>query len=298
MAKSKVYFSRKISPANVIKMYEALGVELPGKVACKVHSGEGGNQNFIRPNFWKPMVDKVNGTIIECCTAYPGPRLKGDTHQQLMKDHGWVTAFGEDRVDVMDAEGPDFVIDYPEGKILKKDVVGKTITNYDSCLVLSHFKGHGMGGFGGALKQLSIGFGSSAGKSLIHSAGQCDDPGTRRAFAAQQDDFITCMADAAGAVVKHFDGKMAFISVARDLSVDCDCMPTAVPPCMADIGMFASLDPVAIDKACLDMVYNSDDPGKAEMIERIESRHGQFIIPDAVALGYGSDEYELIDLDK
>ncbi len=297
MAKSKVYFTRNISPANVIKLYEALGVELPGKVACKVHTGEAGNQNFIRPNFWKPMVDKLDGTIVECNIAYPGARLTTEGHKKVIEDHGWNKKF-ENRVVIMDAEGPDYVIDYPEGKILKKDVVGKEIVNYDSCLVLSHFKGHGMGGFGGALKQLSIGFGSSAGKSLIHSAGQCDDPGTRRAFAAQQDDFITCMADAAGAVVKHFDGKMAFISVARDLSVDCDCMPTAVPPCMADIGMFASLDPVAIDKACLDAVYASNDPGKAELIERIESRHGQFIIPDAVALGYGSDEYELIDLDK
>jgi len=298
MAKTKVYFTRKISPANVIKLYEALGVEMTGNVAIKVHTGEAGNQNFIRPNFWKPMVDKIGGNVVECCTAYPGMRVKPEDHKKVLDMNGWNARF-EGKMDIMDAE-EDYVLDFPEGKILKKDYVGKNILNYDSCIVLSHFKGHPGGGFGGALKQLSIGFGSSVGKSLIHSAGTCAEPCSKNTFSASQADFVQSMADAAGAVVKYFRGKgqMAFVTVAKDISVDCDCIPNAPAPCMADIGIFASTDPVAIDKACLDMVYNSDDPGRDTLVERIESRLGQYIIPDAVALGYGTDDYELVDLDK
>ncbi len=296
--KSKVYFTKEITPEKVVDMYRALGVELPGKVAAKVHSGEKGNQNFLRPDFWKPMVEAVDGTIVECNTAYGkafvGVRDYTDEHRKLIEYHGWNRLF---HVDLMDAEGPDLVWPVKNGKILKTNTVGKNIANYDSMLVLAHFKGHPMGGYGGALKQLSIGCASRAGKALIHSGGKSNDNIEAWNVHAEQDAFCEAMADAASTVVEHFKGKIAFINVMKNLSVDCDCTAVAEDPCMKDIGILSSLDPVAIDQACLDLIYAAkDDPGQAHFIERVESRHGVHTIEAAAALGFGSREYELITL--
>ena len=296
--KSKVYFSKDITPEKVVEMYRALGVELPGKVAVKVHSGEKGNQNFLRPDFWKPMVETVDGTIVECNTAYGkafgGVRDYTDEHRKLIEYHGWNRLF---HVDLMDAEGPDIVWPVQNGKILKTNTVGKNILNYDSMLVLAHFKGHPMGGYGGALKQLSIGCASRAGKALIHSGGRSDDNIKAWDVHAEQDNFCEAMADAASTVVEHFKGKIAFINVMKNLSVDCDCTAVAEDPCMKDIGILSSLDPVAIDQACIDLIYAAkDDPGQAHFIERVESRHGVHTIEAAAELGFGSREYELITL--
>lgn len=294
--KSKVYFTRDIAPEKVVEMYRALGVELPGKVAVKVHSGEKGNQNFLRPDFWKPMVEAVDGTIVECNTAYGkaygGVRDYTDEHRKLIEYHGWNRLF---HVDLMDAEGPDLVWPVNNGKILKTNSVGKNIVNYDSMLVLAHFKGHPMGGYGGALKQLSIGCASRAGKALIHSGGKSNDNIEAWNVHAEQDNFCEAMADAASTVVEHFKGKIAFINVMKNLSVDCDCCVVAEDPCMKDIGILASLDPVAIDQACMDLIYAAkDDPGQAHFLERVESRHGVHTIETAADLGFGSREYELI----
>lgn len=295
--KSKVYFSREITPEKVAELYHALQIELPGKVAVKVHSGEKGNQNYLHPEFWKPMVDDVQGTIVECNTAYgdatEGVRDHTDTHLKLLEEHGWTTYFG---VDLMDAEGPDIIWPIHNGKILHENHVGKNITHYDSMLVLAHFKGHPMGGYGGALKQLSIGCASAAGKALIHSAGKSADR-----FACWQEHasnvvFPEAMADAAYSVVDHFKERIAFINVMKNLSVDCDCCAVAEDPCMKDIGILASLDPVAIDQACIDLVMQSDDPGKDHFMERVNSRNGIHTIEAAADLGLGSREYELIEL--
>ena len=295
--KSKVYFTREISPEKVVEMYHTLGVELPGKVAVKVHSGEKGNQNFLRPEFWKPMVDEVKGTIVECNTAYGdaagGVRDNTPQHLQRIEYHGWNKYFD---VDLMDAEGPDVVWEIPNGKILKQNLVGKDIMNYDSMLVLAHFKGHPMGGYGGALKQLSIGCASRAGKALIHSAGVTDDRYGCWKQHASNVVFPEAMADAAMSVVEHFKGKLAFINVMKNLSVDCDCCQVAEDPCMKDIGILASLDPVAIDQACMDLVYSSNDPGRDHFVKRVESRNGIHTIEAAADLGYGSREYELIEM--
>ena len=294
---AKVYFSRDISPEKVVELYRRLGVELPGKVAVKVHSGEKGNQNFLRPDFWKPMVDAVRGTVVECNTAYGdaagGVRDNTASHLKLIEYHGWNKYFD---VDLMDAEGPDVVWDIPNGKVLKKNTVGKNILNYDSMLVLAHFKGHPMGGYGGALKQLSIGCASRAGKALIHSAGVSDDRYECWEKHAGSVAFPEAMADAAMSVVEHFEGKIAFINVMKNLSVDCDCCVVAEDPCMKDIGILASLDPVAIDQACIDLVMKSDDPGREHFMERVNSRNGIHTIEAAADLGYGSREYELIKL--
>ena len=294
---AKVYFSRDISPEKVVELYRRLGVELPGKVAVKVHSGEKGNQNFLRPDFWKPMVDAVRGTVVECNTAYGdaagGVRDHTASHLKLIEYHGWNKYFD---VDLMDAEGPDVVWDIPNGKVLKKNTVGKNILNYDSMLVLAHFKGHPMGGYGGALKQLSIGCASRAGKALIHSAGASDDRYECWEKHASSVAFPEAMADAAMSVVEHFEGKIAFINVMKNLSVDCDCCAVAEDPCMKDIGILASLDPVAIDQACIDLVMKSDDPGREHFMERVNSRNGIHTIEAAADLGYGSREYELIEL--
>ena len=294
---AKVYFSRDISPEKVVELYRRLGVELPGKVAVKVHSGEKGNQNFLRPDFWKPMVDAVRGTVVECNTAYGdaagGVRDHTASHLKLIEYHGWNKYFD---VDLMDAEGPDVVWDIPNGKVLKKNTVGKNILNYDSMLVLAHFKGHPMGGYGGALKQLSIGCASRAGKALIHSAGVSDDRYECWEKHASSVAFPEAMADAAMSVVEHFEGKVAFINVMKNLSVDCDCCVVAEDPCMKDIGILASLDPVAIDQACIDLVMKSDDPGREHFMERVNSRNGIHTIEAAADLGYGSREYELIEL--
>ncbi len=286
--KSKVFFSKEITPEKVVELFSALNKELPGKVAVKLHSGEKGNQNFLGPDFWKPMVEKVKGTVVECNTAYEGSRNTTERHIETMREHGWSEAF---TVDIMDAEGPDMELDIPDGKMIKKDYVGKNMANYDSMLVLSHFKGHPMGGFGGALKQLSIGCGSSYGKAYIHGAGEPE-----KIWTADHDSFLESMADSAGAVFKYFKGNIAFINVMKNMSVDCDCCAVAEDPCLADIGIMASLDPVAIDQACIDKVYACDDPGKAHFIERVESRNGVHTIEAAAELGYGSREYELIEI--
>ena len=294
MEKSKVYFIKDITPENMIKAYEAVGKKLEGKVAVKMHSGEQGNQNYLRPEFVKDMIHHVNGTVVECNTAYEGARNSTEKHRELIKEHEWEKYFP---FDLMDAEGPDMELDISNGKILKKNYVGKNLANYDSLLVLSHFKGHAMGGYGGALKQLSIGCASSAGKTLIHTAGVTDEQTKLFDNLPLQDHFLEAMADAAESVVNYFKGNAVYINVMKNISVDCDCDGHASAPCMQDIGILASLDPVAIDQACLDLVYNSEDSGKDKLIERIESLHGVHTVEAAAELGVGSREYELITLD-
>lgn len=287
--KSKVYFSREITPEKVAELYTLLGVKLGGKVAVKLHSGEVGNQNFLKPDFWKPIIEEVGGTVVECNTAYEGGRNTTAKHLKTIKRHGWTKYFD---VDLMDAEGPDLVLDIPEGKVIKKNYVGKNLADYNSLLVLSHFKGHPMGGYGGALKQLSIGIASSFGKAYIHGAGVPADIWT-----SDHDSFLESMADAALSIVRYFDGKIVYINVMKNLSVDCDCCAVAEDPCMKDIGILISTDPVAIDKACVDLVYAAkDDPGQKHFIERVESRNGVHTIDAAAALGVGSKEYELIEV--
>lgn len=286
--KSKVFFSREITPEKVVELYRAAGKELPGRVAVKVHSGEEGNQNFLHPDFWEPMVEDVNGTIVECNTAYAGSRNTTEKHMATMEKHGWSKYF---KVDLLDAEGPDLVLDIPDGKRIKKNYVGKDIVNYDSLLVLSHFKGHPMGGYGGALKQLSIGCASSFGKAYIHGTGEPEKIRT-----ADHDSFLESMADAASSVVKLFKGNAVYVNVMKNMSVDCDCCAVTEDPCLADIGVLVSTDPVAVDQACVDLVYACDDPGKAHFLERVESRNGVHTIEAAAAMGIGSREYELIEL--
>lgn len=295
MEKAKVYFIKEITPENIVRIYEALGKKLPGKVAVKMHSGEQGNQNYLRPEFVKDMVDYVKGTVVECNTAYEGARNSTEKHKKLIKEHEWDKYFP---FDLLDEEGPDMELDVPNGQVLKKNYVGKDLANYDSLLVLSHFKGHAMGGYGGALKQLSIGCASSAGKTLIHTAGATNDQRELFNNLPEQDKFLEAMADAASSVVNYFKGNAAYINVMKNISVDCDCDGNASAPCMKDMGILASTDPIAVDQACLDMVYNSTDPGKDKLIERIESRHGVHTIEAADKLGFGTREYELIDLDK
>lgn len=295
MNRAKVYFTKELTPQAVIRMYEILNVNLPGRVAVKVHSGEKGNQNYLRPAFMKPMVEAVSGTIVECNTAYEGERNSTDKHKKLIESHGWNRYF---HVDLMDAEGPDLELEIPNGKILKKNLVGKTIANYDSMLVLSHFKGHPMGGYGGALKQLSIGCASSVGKCLIHSGGTVTDQEILWDHVAEQDVFCEAMADAAGSIVEYFGGRIAYVSMMCNLSVDCDCCAVAEDPCMKDIGILSSLDPVALDQACIDLIYQSEDPGRDHFIERVETRHGTHTIDAAAELGYGTKEYELIRVDE
>ena len=293
MEKAKVYFTREISPENVVRMYEMLGVKLPGKVAVKVHSGEEGNQNYLHPEFMRPMVEEVDGTIVECNTAYDGARDTTEKHEKLMAAHGWTDYFD---VDIMDADGSDLVFPIENGRVLSENLVGGHLANYSSMLVLSHFKGYPMGGYGGALKQLSIGCASNEGKVNIHTGGATRKQGEFWDKHAEQDDFLEAMAEAAETVVNHFGSNLAYINIACNLSVDCDCCAVAEDPCMSDIGIFASLDPVAIDQACIDAVKNSDDPGRDHLLERIDSKHGTKTIDDAARLGYGTKEYELIEV--
>ena len=294
MDKAKVYFTKEITPESVIKMYEKLGKELPGKVAVKLHSGEQGNQNYIRPEFVKAIVERVNGTVVECNAAYEGARNSTEKHKKLIEDHGWTKYFD---VDIMDADGDDMVLDIPNGKVLKQNFVGKNMKNYDSMLVLSHFKGHPMGGYGGALKQLSIGCASSEGKSWIHSAGHTKDQTVVWGNLPEQNLFLESMADAASSVVNYFKDNILFINVMCNLSVDCDCCAVAEDPCMKDIGILASTDPIAIDQACIDLVYNSKDPGRDHFVERVERQNGRHTIDVAAELGFGTKEYELINVD-
>ena len=294
MDKAKVYFTKEITPESVIKMYEKIGKELLGKVAVKLHSGEQGNQNYIRPEFVKAIVERVNGTVVECNAAYEGARNSTEKHKKLIEDHGWTKYFD---VDIMDADGDDMVLDIPNGKVLKQNFVGKNMKNYDSMLVLSHFKGHPMGGYGGALKQLSIGCASSEGKSWIHSAGKTKDQTIVWNNLPEQNLFLESMADAASSVVNYFKDNILFINVMCNLSVDCDCCAFAEDPCMKDIGILASTDPIAIDKACIDLVYNSKDPGRDHFVARVERQNGTHTIDAANELGFGTKEYELINVD-
>ena len=294
MDKSKVYFIKEITPENIIKAYEVLGKKLPGKVAVKMHSGEKGNQNYLRAEFVKDVIHHVNGTVVECNTAYEGARNSTEKHRKLIEEHEWNKYFP---FDLLDAEGPDMELDVPNGKVLKKNYVGKDLANYDSLLVLSHFKGHAMGGYGGALKQLSIGCASSAGKTLIHTAGVTDDQRELFNNLPEQDRFLEAMADAASSVVKYFNGNAVYINVMKNISIDCDCDGNASAPCMKDIGILASLDPIEVDQACLDLVYNSNDPGKDKLIQRIESLHGVHTVEAAAELGFGSRDYELINIE-
>lgn len=288
MEKAKVYFSKEITKEKVVEMYKVLNKELTGNVAVKVHSGEKGNQNFLKPEFFKDVIEHVNGTIVECNTAYDGERNTTEKHQKLIEDHGWNKYF---KVDLLDAEGPDLEIDIKDGKRITKNYLGKNITNYNSMLVLSHFKGHPMGGYGGALKQLSIGCASSYGKAYIHGAGEPE-----KIWTADHDQFLESMADAAKSVVELFNGNIAYINVMCNMSVDCDCCAKAEDPCMKDIGILSSTDPIALDQACIDLVYNSKDSGKDHLIERIESRNGTYTIECANKLNYGTKEYELIEI--
>ena len=287
--KSKVLFTRTITPEKVLEMYEALGKKVTGKIAFKLHSGEEGNQNFLGPDFWKPVINTIGGTVVECNTAYEGTRNTTERHVKTLKKHGWSVAFD---VDLLDGEGPDMELSIPDGKVIQKNFVGKNLVNYDGMIVLSHFKGHPMGGYGGALKQLSIGVASAYGKAYIHGAGEVE-----KLWTADHDLFLESMADAAKSVHEYFRGNTVYINVMKNMSVDCDCCAKAEDPCMKDIGILISEDPIAIDQACIDLVYASDDPGKDHLIERIESRNGVHTIEAAAALGYGSRDYELIELD-
>lgn len=284
MEKSKVYFMKEISKENLVKIYDALNVKLPGKVAVKVHSGEEGNQNYLRPEFMQDIVKHVNGTIVECNTAYGGERNTTEKHQKLMENHEWSKLYN---VDIMDAE-EQIELPIPEGKVIKVNYVGKDIQNYDSMLVISHFKGHPMGGFGGALKNISIGVASSYGKTYIHGAGEPE-----KIWTADHDKFLESMADADKSIVDYFKENILFINIMCNMSVDCDCCAVAEDPCMQDIGILASTDPVALDQACIDLVYNSNDPGKDHFIERVESRNGVHTIEAAAEIGVGNREYEL-----
>ena len=292
--KSKVYFTRTLTPERVIDMYKALGVELKGNIGVKVHSGEDGNQNYLRPEFLKPMIEYVNGTVIECNTAYPGARNTSEKHKRLFEKHGWYKYFP---VDLMDEEENDLVLDIPNGHVIKRDYVGSHLDRYDSILVLSHFKGHPMGGYGGALKQLSIGFASSRGKAYIHSAGRTEDQYNLWNDLPEQNKFLEAMADAASAVHNKFKGRILYISMMCNMSVDCDCCEVAEDPCMKDIGILASTDPIAIDRACIDLVKASNDPGVPHFMERVTSRNGEHTIEAAEELGFGSTDYELINID-
>ena len=286
--KSKVYFTKELTSEAVLKLYNTLDVKLDGNVCIKVHSGEPGNQNFLRPNFWKSIIDEVDGTIVECNTAYEGRRNTTKAHLLTIKEHGW----NDFKFDLLDATGPDLVLDIPEGKVINKNYLGKNVQKYDSMLVLSHFKGHPMGGYGGAIKQLSIGLASSFGKAYIHGAGVPE-----HIWTADHNKFLESMADAAKSVVDYFKGNIVYINVMKNMSVDCDCCAVAEDPCIKDIGMLISTDPIAIDQACIDLVYACDDEKKSHLIERIESRNGIHTIEAAAELGFGSRDYELINID-
>lgn len=287
MKESIVYFTKNITPEKVIDIYNAVGRKLTGKVAVKLHSGEVGNQNFIRPEFWKPIIEKLNGTVVECNTAYEGSRNTTEKHKKTLEQHGWNKYF---KVDLMDENG-DVALEIPNGKIIKQNFVGKDMLNYDSMLVLSHFKGHPMGGFGGALKNISIGIASSHGKMNIHGAG---DPTT---WTDNHNAFLEAMADASKSIVDFWKDKIVYINVMKNMSIDCDCCAVAEDPKIADIGILASTDPVALDQACVDLVYASNDPGKKHLIERFESRNGIHTVEAAAALGVGSRKYKLVSID-
>jgi uncharacterized Fe-S center protein len=297
--KPKVYFTKEISSEKLVEMFKKLNIKLPGNIGVKVHSGEKGNKNFIKPEFFKPLVNYVDGTIIETNTSggdHPMfARSKTDRHLKLLEEHGWTKTFK--KVEILDSEPPDEEIEVENPLRIEKNYIGKNTKKYDSILVLSHFKGHALGGYGGALKQLSIGFASCLGKTIIHSAGKNRDPNKLMTNFCEDKIFKECMADAASTIVKRYRGKMAFINCMVNISIDCDCDGNAKPPCMKDIGILSSTDPVALDQACLDLIYNSEQEGKEQLIKRIESKYGLHIIDCAVKHGMGKKEYELINVD-
>ncbi len=292
MEKAKVYFTNKIEGESLVKLYEALGVTLPGKVAVKLHSGEEGNQNYMKPDFVKDIIEHVNGTVVECNTAYEGARNTTEKHMELMKKHSWSKYF---TVDILDSEAED-VLENPNGAVIQKNMVGANMKNYDSMLMLSHFKGHPAGGFGGAIKNMSIGLASREGKSYIHTGG-VEHASFEELMNADHDSFLKSMADAAKTITDFYKDKIVYINAMVNMSVDCDCCYIAEDPCMQDIGILASLDPVALDQACIDLVYNSSDPGRDHLVERIESRNGLLTIKSAEEQGIGTREYELISID-
>ena len=291
---SKVYFSKTISPEKVIEMFKILKKDLPGNVAVKIHSGEKGNFNFLKPEFLKPVVDYVKGTVVECNTAYPGARDNTEKHLKVLEEHGWNKL---DKVDLMDAEGPDDVLKVENGLLLKENYVGKNLKKYDSSLVIVHFKGHVAGGYGGAIKQLSIGFASAAGRALQHSGGKTANCQECWKSHASDKEFKEAMADAASTIIKYFKNNLAYVALMVNMSIDCDCCDKPQKPCIPDIGILSSTDPVALDKACLDLLYNLKDDKKKPLIERIESKLGPYVIDCAVKLGLGKKEYELINVD-
>ncbi len=291
-ARSKVYFIREITPENLVRIYDALERPATGRVAVKLSTGEPGGHHFLQPALIAQLVQKVNGTIVECNTAYGGGRAATADHLKAAEAHGF-TAIAS--VDIMDADG-EVALPVKNGKHLKEDIVGAHYLDYDFTMVLSHFKGHMMGGFGGALKNISIGIASSQGKAWIHSAGKTTDIAKVWGDLPPQDDFLESMAEAAEAIIDHCGDKILYISVANNLSVDCDCDSNPEEPKMGDIGILASLDPVALDQACVDLVYASEDPGKVHLIERMESRHGIHTLEHAEVLGLGSRTYELVEL--
>ena len=286
---SIVYFTKDLSSSSLLRLYKRLNKELKGNVAIKLHSGEPGNQNFLRPDYFKEIIDYVGGTVVETNTAYNGRRNTTEKHLKAIEEHGWTKYY---KFDLLDASGPDLELNIPLGKVIKKNYVGKNIVNYDSMLVLSHFKGHPMGGYGGALKQLSIGLASSFGKAYIHGAGEVS-----KIWTADHDKFLESMADASLSIVNYFKGNIVYINVMKNMSVDCDCCAKAEDPCIKDIGVLISLDPVAIDKACVDLVYASNDEGKSHLIERIETRNGTHTIDSAYLLGVGTKDYTLVNID-
>ena len=292
MEKSKVYFTKNITPESLVKIYEALGVKLKGKVGVKISTGEPGGHNYLKPELIKDLVNKLNGTIVECCTAYGGKRMKVEDHLQTVKDHGF-TAIAD--VDIMDAEG-EFEIPV-NGKHLDVNIVGENLKNYDSILNLAHFKGHAMGGFGGVLKNQSIGIASTAGKAYIHTAGKTRKASELWDMLPKQEDFLESMAESAKSVHEYMKGNILYIDVMNNLSVDCDCDSNPEAPCMKDIGILASVDPVAVDQACIDLIWNSEDEGREHFKARVERQNGRHILGYAEEIGLGSREYELISID-
>lgn len=293
MGKTKVYFTSEITPESLVKIYEYLGVEATGKVGVKISTGELGGHNYLKPELIKDLVNKVNGTILECNTAYPGNRNTTEAHLKNIEEHGFNKIAS---VDIMDSEGE---MKIPaNGKHLDVDIVGKNLANYDWIINLAHFKGHAMGGFGGVLKNQSIGIGSSNGKAYIHTAGRTTSPDDmwKNGF-AEQNDFLESMAEAAKAVHEYMNGKILYINVMNNLSVDCDCSASPEDPCMKDIGILASLDPVAVDQASIDMIWNSTDEGRDHFVKRVERQNGRYILPYAEEIGLGKREYELVNID-
>lgn len=293
MEKSKVYFTKEITPESLVKIYKKVGKDLKGKIAVKISTGEPGGKNFLNPNLIKDLVNKLNGTIVECNTAYAGRRNTTEEHWKAIKEHGFIDIAN---VDIMDENG-DMAIPVKNGIHLKENYVGKNLKNYDSMLMLSHFKGHQMGGFGGALKNMSIGVASSSGKTGIHTAGKTRVPTELWDNLPEQDHFLESMAEADESVINYMNGNIVYINVINNISFDCDCNSNPEAPCMSDIGITASIDPVAVDKASLDLIYNSEDNGKERLIARIEEKHGIRTVEHAEELGIGSTDYELINID-